>query len=380
MGREFNDRLLLISGNWKLRNFLETKALPYTPWKLAAIPISETNLIKKIDDFNPDLVIFHVDEDPGLLLALLTRIVLTHPVPVLMLTSNTETMKGLIIKCLEIGAVDVITIPADFESVSREHLKRLLRLMESARLVLVRRNTAVRVIDSLGDRKPDDEMLRISHEAAIADIAREGRNYDAIGIAVSTGGPQTLGSFLPGLPENIPVPIFVVQHIIKGFISTLAVRLNKTCSMKVKSAEDGEAPEPGVVYLAPDGLHMRVARNNPEGQARIVLTIEPEDSLFRPSADVLFESMAESYGARCIAIMMTGMGRDGVAGLQFIKDKGGLTLAQDSDSSVIFGMAQVAIEKNLIDRVLPLSELSGAILRAVLTDGEVYSSNEIVTS
>lgn len=380
MRREFNDRVFLITDNLKLRVFFETKALQATPWKLGVITICETCLLPKIEESDPDLIIFHIDEDPAALLALLARIMLNRPVPVVILTSNPDTMKGLIIKCLEMGAVDVVTIPADLESVSKEHMMRLLRMMESARLVMVRKTTAGRVMDLLEDRKPGDEVLRISREAAVADFAKGHRNYDAVGIAISTGGPQTLGSLLPGFPENIPVPIFVVQHIIKGFMGTLASRLNKLCSMKVKPAEDGEEAAPGVIYMAPDGLHMRVARNLPDGHARISLTVEPDDSLFRPSADVLFESMAETYAGRCIAVMMTGMGRDGVAGLEFVKEKGGLTFAQDSESSVIFGMAQVAIEKNLIDRVLPLSEMSSAILKAVVVNGKVYSSNESETS
>ena len=284
------------------------------------------------------------------------------PVPVLLVTSAPDRMKAIVLKCLEIGAVDVVSVPEDGARASKEHRARLIKIIDQARRVVVRAITlpqALACIEVEGFQ--DTDYLRARDRLKQELISR--RNRDAIGIAISTGGPHTLSRFLPELPEALPVPVFIVQHIIKGFIENIARRLDAQCSMRVKLADQSEPVKAGVVYLAPDGRHLTLRREN--GSVLVHLTEKPEGLLFRPCADVLFQSMAEVYGARCIGAIMTGMGQDGVAGLSALKQCGACTIAQDQESSIIYGMARVAVEQRVIDHVTPLEKMSEVLVNNV---------------
>jgi len=184
------------------------------------------------------------------------------------------------------------------------------------------------------------------------------QGYQVVGVAVSTGGPPALQSILSRLPETFPVPVIVVQHIPKGFSEGLTSFLDANCHMSVVEAVDGAKLEPGVVYVAPAGYHVVVTRHR---------RIELLDSGFEechhmPSADVMLRSLADVYGSRAVGIIMTGMGRDGVDGIRAIREAGGLTLAQDEESSLIYGMNKVATEAGWIRHVVPLKDLAGRLI------------------
>lgn len=179
--------------------------------------------------------------------------------------------------------------------------------------------------------------------------------YRVLGIGVSTGGPQTLTEIFKELPGNFPVPILVVQHMPPLFTKQLAERLNKISAIQVKEAEEGEPVKEGVAYIAPGDYHMVVKRENT--QKVIHLHQGPPKNNCRPSVDVLFESLAEIYNGTCLALVLTGMGRDGAEGAQAIKKKGGAVIAQDANTSIVFGMPRAVIESGAADEVLPLSEI-----------------------
>lgn len=180
--------------------------------------------------------------------------------------------------------------------------------------------------------------------------------YRVLGIGVSTGGPQTLTEIFRELPGNFPAPILIVQHMPPLFTKQLAERLDKITTLKVKEAEDGEPVKEGVAYIAPGDYHMVIKREN--NQKIILLHQGPPKNNCRPSVDVLFESLAEVYGSTCLGLILTGMGKDGAEGAQLIKKKGGAVIAQDAQSSIVFGMPRAVIEKGLADEVLSLSEIS----------------------
>ena len=179
--------------------------------------------------------------------------------------------------------------------------------------------------------------------------------YRVLGIGVSTGGPQTLTEIFKELPGNFPVPILVVQHMPPLFTKQLAERLNKISAIQVKEAEEGEPVKEGVAYIAPGDYHMVVKKEN--NQRVIHLHQGPPKNNCRPSVDVLFESLAEIYNGTCLALVLTGMGRDGAEGAQAIKKKGGAVIAQDANTSIVFGMPRAVIESGAADEVLPLSEI-----------------------
>lgn len=179
--------------------------------------------------------------------------------------------------------------------------------------------------------------------------------YRVLGIGVSTGGPQTLSEIFKNLPGDFPVPILIVQHMPPLFTRQLADRLNKISSLKVKEAEDGEPVQEGTAYIAPGDYHMIVKK---EGSQKIIqLHQGPPKNNCRPSVDILFESLAEVYNGTCLALVLTGMGRDGAEGAKVIKQKGGAVIAQDAQSSIVFGMPRAVIESGLADEVLSLPEI-----------------------
>jgi two-component system chemotaxis response regulator CheB len=176
-------------------------------------------------------------------------------------------------------------------------------------------------------------------------------------VATSTGGPPALQKIFSGLPANFPVPILVVQHIASGFTDGLANWLDSSLALTVKVAEIGERLRPSTIYLAREDYHLGVAR---DGTALLSRAAAIEG--FRPSATFLFRSVAEVYGNRTLALILTGMGRDGVEGLRAVRQAGGTIFAQDEASCVVYGMPGAAVAEELVDQILPLDRLTKALL------------------
>jgi two-component system chemotaxis response regulator CheB len=181
-----------------------------------------------------------------------------------------------------------------------------------------------------------------------------------VALATSTGGPAALQRLLAELPGNFPAPLLVVQHITPGFTPGLAAWLNTGCALRVKVAEPGEALAPHTAYLAPDDRHLGVS-----GRATLSLSGDPPVGGFRPSATFLFASVARAFGNSAAAVILTGMGDDGVEGLRAVRQAGGRVIAQDEESSVVFGMPGAAIAAGLADRVLAPEAIAAHLLELV---------------
>lgn len=179
------------------------------------------------------------------------------------------------------------------------------------------------------------------------------RQVEMIGIAASTGGPAALTLLLQRLPARFPAPIVVVQHVTVGFTAGLAQWLDLQTPLRVCVARDGDRPVPGTVWVSPDDYHLEVDR-----LGKIRLHQQPPYKGLRPSANYLFRSMADTYGAQALGIILTGMGDDGAEGLSRLHRQGGLTIAQDEESSVVYGMPQEAVARRAVDRVLALEQIA----------------------
>lgn len=177
--------------------------------------------------------------------------------------------------------------------------------------------------------------------------ARPGRKIRLIAIGASTGGPQVLAGLLAKLPGDLAAPVLIVQHIASGFTPGLVEWLSQTTPLRVKVAEPGEPVRAGAVYFAPPDAQMGISTDG-----RIRLAKEPAEDGFCPSASYLFQSVAQSYGGAAIGVLLTGMGRDGATGLLQLRAAGGTTMAQDEETSVIFGMPAEAIRMGAVDHVL----------------------------
>jgi two-component system, chemotaxis family, protein-glutamate methylesterase/glutaminase len=190
-----------------------------------------------------------------------------------------------------------------------------------------------------------------------------GSETEVVAIGTSTGGPPALQKILSQLPESFPCPILIVQHMPQGFTSSLAQRLDRNSQLTVKEAADGECLVPGTAYVAPGGWHMRLRRKG--GKLLVALDPGPDAALHRPSVDVLFESVAAVCGARSLAVVLTGMGKDGAVGAGAIKRSGGEVVVEAEESAVVFGMPRAVLEAVPVDAVVPLPEVAQTVLRLV---------------
>ena len=269
----------------------------------------------------------------------------------IMLSSLTKRGGELTIRALEAGAFDFITKP---EGGSPEQNIEMLR--ESLRPVL----------QALGRKREIRSLLTLNSTrksiAAPEPFTRQMRNIVLIG--VSTGGPTALAQLLPALPAKIGAPIFIVQHMPALFTGALAERLQTKTSIHVKEAQDGECAQTDCAYLAPGGKQMKLAPM-PNGQISIRITNDPPENDCRPSVDYLFRSAALHFPGRSIAVILTGMGKDGTEGLRLLKRVGSYSIAQDQASCVVFGMPREAIQAGVVDMVLPLSKIADSIVHAL---------------
>jgi two-component system chemotaxis response regulator CheB len=180
-----------------------------------------------------------------------------------------------------------------------------------------------------------------------------------VAIGISTGGPQALEFLLAQLPPDFPGAIVVVQHMPEGFTEMFARRLDEVCSLRVKEAQSGDLLQAGRVLICPGSRHIKVKRM-PRGDV-VVLNDDTRVNGHRPSVDVLFHSVADEYGPQAIAVLMTGMGDDGAEGLGAVKRAGGMTIAQNEESCVVFGMPKAAIERGYATRVVALDVLPATL-------------------
>jgi two-component system chemotaxis response regulator CheB len=182
---------------------------------------------------------------------------------------------------------------------------------------------------------------------------------EAVVIGTSTGGPVALRQVLPQLPGDLPAPVLIVQHMPAQYTHSLALRLNEASPMEVVEACDGMSLEPGWAFVAPGGRQMKVVRR---GARRLIsITDDPPEHSCRPSADYLFRSAAEVFGGKVVAVVMTGMGRDGLEGCRELKRKGAMVIAQHPDGCVVYGMPKAVVDEKLADQVVPLERIAGVV-------------------
>lgn len=192
------------------------------------------------------------------------------------------------------------------------------------------------------------------------------RGYPLVVVGASTGGPGALGTLLQGLPHDLPMSMIIVQHIPEAQVPTLIETLSLKSKLPVQMAQNGAVLSPGTVHLSPGG-RTNVMVSLHDDRPTVTLEAAPRDQVYSPSVDLLFQSGAKVFGARIVGILLSGMGNDGTEGLRAIREAGGHTLAQDEESSVVFGMARHAIDAGLVDTVLPLDHIAKVLWGQVLS-------------
>lgn len=188
-------------------------------------------------------------------------------------------------------------------------------------------------------------------------------DYEALCIGVSTGGPSTILELLNGIGSNFPLPIFITQHIDETFDKSLIDWLQKNVSLPIHLAQDNEIPKKGHAYFAPAEVHLTFKRNNND----VLIKLNHDDvvNFLRPAVDKMFDSAAQIFGSKCIAVLLTGMGNDGAEGCCKIKKAGGFTIAQDEKSCIVFGMPKAAIDSGGISEILPLNKIADCLKKLI---------------
>lgn len=303
----------------------------------------------KIHRLSPDVITLDVEMPRMDGLAFLERLMVARPLPVVMVSSLTETGCDTTLRALELGAVDVIPKPkldivSSFASIAEE----LVAKVRAAANAKVRRRIA-----------PRSNAIGPSLVASIPPIKFR-TTHQVITIGASTGGTEALASVLSMLPADAP-GIVAVIHMPAGFTHSYANRLDRICALRVHEASDGDRVLPGHVLIAPGNLQTAIRRSG----AITTVCVFPGEAVnrHRPSVDVLFASCAEHLGPNAVGAILTGMGDDGARGMLAMKRAGASTIAQNEDTSVVFGMPREAIALGAVDEVLPLDRIPQALIR-----------------
>lgn len=316
-------------------------------------PLVARDLIKQL---NPDVLTLDVEMPRMDGLDFLEKLMRLRPMPVLMVSSLTERGSEITLRALELGAVDFVTKPRlgiregllEYTDLIADKIRAAAR----ARLQSVRRSGADAA--AAAGLTPMLRSPLLSTEKLII-------------IGASTGGTEAIREVLQPLPPDCP-GIMIAQHMPPGFTRSFAQRLDGLCRITVKEAEHGERVLPGHAYIAPGGFHLSLARSG----ANYVAHLDQEDPVnrHRPSIDVLFDSVAQHAGKNAIGVILTGMGRDGAAGLLRMRQAGAYTLAQDEASCVVFGMPREAIAMGAASEVAGIAEMSTRLMARLMSYGE----------
>lgn len=314
--------------------------------------------LNQLELLQPDVATLDV-EMPGLNgLEVLKKLRQRSPqTKAIMVSSLTREGAEATMQALQLGAFDFVTKPVGSGPTDGARLlgAALKEKLEALRFATRLRFTAQQRIGTPKQSASPFAGVAVSSQLSLSGRRRTGC-YAAVALGVSTGGPDALRQLLPLLPATFPLPIFIVQHMPPVFTKSFATMLDGRCQLRVKEAEHGDVVSAGQIYIAPGGRQMKVSHAG--GRTRIQITDDAPECNCRPSVDYLFRSVAEVYGSETLAVIMTGMGQDGTAGLRMIKRVGGAILAQDAESCVVWGMPRAITEEGLADSVVPLSKLA----------------------
>lgn len=316
--------------------------------------------LDKLAELKPDIVTLDIEMPEMDGLETVKHVRKDYPkLPIIMCSSLTAAGATHTLDALAFGASDYVTKPSSHgvntrEVVGDELIRKIKGLTNPRQAGSLQ--TTIQTPSSLHDARSSQATARKTHapfESAI----------EVVAIGVSTGGPNALAEVLPQLPSDLRVPVLIVQHMPPLFTKLLADRLAPQCSLPVIEAQDGQELKAGTVYLAPGGLHMEVKRSF--GRIVTVLHEGPPENSCRPAVDVLFRSVAAVYGNGALATILTGMGHDGLLGCQKIKEMGGQIIAQDRESSAVWGMPGAVVEAGLTSAIVPLSNIAAEISNKV---------------
>lgn len=317
--------------------------------RVAAIAQSGQEALDKAKTLKPDVITLDV-EMPGMNgLDTLRHIMKECPTPVIMVSSLAQEGAEVTLEALEIGAFDYVPKQSSFVSLDIVKIREDLISKIKAAAESKKRRPMIAVSRA---KPPKRETVLTAPKNAATIVA----------LGTSTGGPKALQEMLPLLPEDLNVPVLIVQHMPPGFTGPFARRLDGMCKINVREAIQEEEIQPGVIYIAPAGQHMTVYRR---GTSKVALRLgqTPAGLLHMPSVDVTMNSVAEVFRSLTLGVIMTGMGADGAKGMETIKREGGFNVGQDEASCTVYGMPRSAAEAGVLHRVVPLLQIPEQIMQ-----------------
>lgn len=338
-------KVLVVDDSAVARNFL-SHLLSGAGMKVIGVAADGEEALAFVERKRPDVITMDIYMPRMNGLEATLRIMETNPVPIVIVSGNWDRKEvETTFRALEAGALSIVRRPYGAghpeHEATVEELVRTVRLMSEVKVVRRWTRTPSKMTDS-GTRRPAATDTR--HEIRI------------LAMGASAGGPPVLQKILSGLPSDLPAPVLIVQHMAEGFLRGMAEWLGETSGLPLRIASDGDAILPGHAYFAPDGFHMGV-----RDTGKIFLSgSEPEHGA-RPSVSYLFRSVAKSYGRNAAAVLLTGMGRDGADAMRLLREKGAVTIAQDKESSAVYGMPEAAVELDAATFVLPPDRISALI-------------------
>ncbi|WP_423231118.1 protein-glutamate methylesterase/protein-glutamine glutaminase [Clostridium cavendishii] len=318
--------------------------------EVVAVARDGEELLTKLDKIKVDIITLDV-EMPKMdgITALRKLKEKQTEVKVIMLSSLTTRSSSLTLECLDLGAAEFLAKPSgsislDINNVKFELVSKIRMVSKIKKPLIIPKKTII------SERKKTEMPNR----------AVSNKRFEAVLIGASTGGPKALYEVITALPEDLGVPVFVVQHMPKGFTKAFAERLNNNSKLKVVEGAQNQNIEKNCVYIAPGGFHMEISKDK-----KISLNEEPAIWGVRPAVDKLFISAVEVYKGNLLSVVLTGMGRDGAKGTETVKDAGGYTISEDESTCTIYGMPKACFETGKVDEVIGLHDVSTAIIKLV---------------
>ena len=314
--------------------------------------------VAKLHTLRPDIILLDIEMPEMTGLQALPEIRKILPkIPIIMFSTLTEWGASATLDALSLGATDYVTKPsnqdmaATAESIQRDLIPKIKGLCKFS--------SGVRHAPSPAGK----QEIAVAHPAIRLrmPVARPSR-IEIIAIGVSTGGPDALAKLLPAIPARFPLPIVIAQHMPPIFTTLLASRLSSKCAVPVRECTPGELLEPGCIWIAPGDFHMVVQEEG--GRMRLRTNQAPRENFCRPSVDVLFRSVAKAYGAGALGVILTGMGQDGLKGCEALCAAGSSVIVQDEATSVVWGMPGFVARAGLAQKILPLDQIGGEIIRS----------------
>lgn len=325
--------------------------------RVAATAHDGVAALELIPVIQPDVVTLDLEMPRLDGLGTLRRIMRECPCAVLVVSSLSQEGAEITLQALAEGAVDFIPKPHSTVSLNVIDLEKELIAKVHA---VARRKALVRLKARVAASRASAAAVRASAaEAQVTLPQGVTAKRDVVLVGVSTGGPPAVQKLLSGLPPGVPASILVAQHMPAAFTAAFARRLNDACSIRVVEGRDGETLEHGTAYIAPGGRQMRIALHN--GMHRLSVSDEPAGAVYKPSANVLFSSAGGHLGRRSVGVVLTGMGADGLDGARVLKMSGGIMLAEDEASCVVYGMPKAVVEAGLVDAVVDINAMAHAI-------------------